>query len=68
MEKEHIGMSKNKKQMIWVRVSYSEYFEIDADTPEDALNVIKDKDLFKGEEHGIDHQSEVEEVCLESQL
>jgi len=61
-------MSKNKKQMIWVRVSYSEYFEIDADTPEDALNVIKDKDLFKGEEHGIDHQAEVEEACTESQL
>jgi hypothetical protein len=61
-------MSESKKQMIWVRVSYSEYFEIDADTPEDALRLIQDDDLFKGEEYGVDHQSEVEEACGESQL
>ena len=59
---------KTKLQMIWIRVSYSEYHEIEAESPEDALEKIDDGDLWRGEELGTDSQHEIEEVCKVSQL
>lgn len=59
---------KTKLQMIWIRVSYSEYHEIEAESPDDALEIIRCGDLYHGEEHGVNNQDEIEEVCKVSQL
>ena len=55
-------------QKLWIRCSYSQYIEVKAETPEDALDLFRDDDdsIVRGGE--VDHGYDIEEECEESQL
>ena len=58
---------KKPIQRIWVRYSRSEYHEIEADTPEEAVEMIHNGEVSVQEVSIVDIKHELEEVCDEPQ-